>query len=208
MASMTIPLPSRSVPNERAVRALSGTLERTLTIDCSVCSTSWSAYAEILYKTAKHAARIPLFIVHFQCPDEITNQNNMFLKFQLSTVISKSPGEESEAPAPKTTLHREGNMYFRGRGIFFTTRCRVIACRVYQRQLPYNLLPAAYNIHCPKNQQRLLPFPAAVANCLLEAPGRSSCREKNTPTPDVFKIIFLEPTLKNEACRRTVRAII
>jgi hypothetical protein len=29
-----------------------------------------------------------------------------------------------------------------------------------------------------------LPFSAAIALCPLEAPGRSSCREKNTPTPE------------------------
>jgi hypothetical protein len=75
--------------------------------------------------------------------------------------------------------------YLRGRGIFFTTRCRVIAWWVYQRQLPYNLLPATYNIQRPKTQERLLPIQAAIANCLLEAPGRSSCREKNTPTPQL-----------------------
>jgi hypothetical protein len=30
-----------------------------------------------------------------------------------------------------------------------------------------------------------LPFWAAIALCPLEAPGRSSCREKNTPTPHI-----------------------
>jgi hypothetical protein len=47
----------------------------------------------------------------------------------------------------------------------------------------YILLPATDNILCPKNQQRLLPIQAAVTNCSLEAPGRSSWREKNTLTP-------------------------
>jgi hypothetical protein len=34
---------------------------------------------------------------------------------------------------------------------------------------------------------RVLPFSAAIALFPLEAPGRSSCREKNTPTPQVIK---------------------
>jgi hypothetical protein len=34
-----------------------------------------------------------------------------------------------------------------------------------------------------KNRRRVLPFSAAIALCLLEAAGLSSCREKNTPTP-------------------------
>jgi len=80
----------------------------------------------------------------------------------------------------------DGNR-FRDQGIFFTTRCRVIACWVYQRQLPYILLPATYKINCPKTRQRLLPIQAAIANCLLEAPGRSSCREKNTLTPELME---------------------
>jgi hypothetical protein len=33
---------------------------------------------------------------------------------------------------------------------------------------------------------RVLPFSAAIALCPLEAPGRSSCREKNTPTPQIL----------------------
>jgi hypothetical protein len=37
-----------------------------------------------------------------------------------------------------------------------------------------------------------LPFWAAIALCPLEAPGRSSCREKNTPIPHVFKIASLQ----------------
>jgi hypothetical protein len=47
------------------------------------------------------------------------------------------------------------------------------------------LLPAAYNILCPKNQYRDLPIRAAAANCYLEAPGRSSCREKIDPFPEL-----------------------
>jgi hypothetical protein len=31
-----------------------------------------------------------------------------------------------------------------------------------------------------------LPILAAAAICLLEPPGRSSCLEKNTPTPEAF----------------------
>jgi hypothetical protein len=34
-----------------------------------------------------------------------------------------------------------------------------------------------------------LPFSAAIALCPLEAPGRSSCREKNTPTPQLSNIL-------------------
>jgi hypothetical protein len=37
-----------------------------------------------------------------------------------------------------------------------------------------------------KNRRRVLPFSAAIALCPLEAPGRSSCREKNTPTPHLL----------------------
>jgi hypothetical protein len=33
--------------------------------------------------------------------------------------------------------------------------------------------------------RRVLPFSAAIALCPLEAPGLSSCREKNTPTPQL-----------------------
>jgi NAD-dependent dihydropyrimidine dehydrogenase PreA subunit len=33
-----------------------------------------------------------------------------------------------------------------------------------------------------------LPFWAAIALCPLEAPGRSSCREKNTPTPELISV--------------------
>jgi hypothetical protein len=32
----------------------------------------------------------------------------------------------------------------------------------------------------------VLPFSEATALCPLEAPGRSSCRTKNTPTPELF----------------------
>ncbi len=77
----------------------------------------------------------------------------------------------------------------RGRGIFFTSRFRVIGWQVYQRQLPHILLHAAYNLYFPRIQQRVLPILAAVANCQLEEPGRSSCREKNTPTPQIDDII-------------------
>jgi hypothetical protein len=47
---------------------------------------------------------------------------------------------------------------FRGRGNFFSTRSRVIACLAEQRQLPCILPPAGYNIHRRKDQHRRLPF--------------------------------------------------
>jgi hypothetical protein len=45
---------------------------------------------------------------------------------------------------------------------------------------------ALHFTHLNKNRRRVLPFSAAIALCPLEAPGRSSCREKNTPTPQLF----------------------
>jgi hypothetical protein len=38
-----------------------------------------------------------------------------------------------------------------------------------------------------------LPFSAAIALCPLEAPGRSSCREKNTPTPQLYGGLLCVP---------------
>ncbi|MGD2272297.1 MAG: hypothetical protein PVI06_17990, partial [Desulfobacterales bacterium] len=42
-----------------------------------------------------------------------------------------------------------------------------------------------------KNRRRVLPFSAAIALCPLEAPVRSSCREKNTPIPQIIRMSSL-----------------
>jgi hypothetical protein len=68
-----------------------------------------------------------------------------------------------------------------------TTRI-ILGVGVFFSRQDAGLLPAKPNSgNClDKNRHRVLPFSAAIALCPLEAPGRSSCREKNTPTPQLF----------------------
>jgi hypothetical protein len=47
-------------------------------------------------------------------------------------------------------------------GSFFTTRCRVAACQVKQRQLPYILPPSIYNFHANQNRIRVLQLGAGI----------------------------------------------
>jgi hypothetical protein len=87
--------------------------------------------------------------------------------------------------------------------IFATTRCRVITCSIEQRQRPSILLPADDTRHCPNNRHRSLPFQAAATPCQLKAGGRSSCRAKNIPLPELASFAS---TLKGGACRKANRS--
>jgi hypothetical protein len=54
-------------------------------------------------------------------------------------------------------------------------------------------------VHTIKNRRRVLPFSASTALCPLEAPRRSSCREKNTKHPDSLNYFILKRTLQQAA---------
>jgi hypothetical protein len=67
--------------------------------------------------------------------------------------------------------------------IFATTRCRVVACSIEQRQLPHILPPADDTRQFPGNRHRSLPYQAAAASLPVKSTGAIILSCKKYPDP-------------------------